>query len=200
MLKLKKKSAVPYRKKYFTLLVTFSKIDKTLPYVYFLYIIIKQPNMAEEEVHPIELDDGNAAPIAENVAAAQEDEGNPPDGPSPEDVYNRLVIFERNIQRAWEEFTNLMLSETGSINERISALEDDVRDLERTERRKVDFAVGQSVVLLDERKIGTVTNVTKVFVDVELDGAQNRKKTVRKKKTLLARFAALSKICPQNEV
>ena len=80
------------------------------------------------------------------------------------------------------------MSEVAKINNSIRSLEDNVRRLERTERWKVDFAVGNLVVLLDKRKIGKITNVTKLYVDVHLDGEQNRNKTVQKKKSLVARF------------
>jgi len=142
-----------------------------------------------EEPNPIEIDNGNVAPVVENqAAAAQEEEGNERAGPSPEDVYNCIVLFEGTLKDAWDEFKDSMMSEVAKINDTISSLEDDVRKLERTERRKIDFAVGMSVVLLDKRKIGIVESVTKLYVDVLLDGEQNRNKMVQKKKSLLERF------------
>ena len=65
----------------------------------------------EEEPHPIELDDGNVAPVVENqAAAAQEEEGNERAGPSPEDVYNCIVRFEGILKESWDEFKGSMMS------------------------------------------------------------------------------------------
>ena len=143
----------------------------------------------EEEPHPIELDDGNVAPVVENqAAAAQEEEGNERAGPSPEDVYNRIVCFEGILKEAIDDFKITMRNEFCDRKVQLGFVKSKVRRINTYAKREIDFAVGDTVVLLDERKIGKVTNVTKLYVDVLLDGEQNRNKTVRKKKSLLTRF------------
>ena len=59
-------------------------------------------------------------------------------------------------------------------------------------RRVIDFAIGDSVVLHKERKVGRVTKVTTLCVDVLLDGEQNSKKSVQKKKIAVMRIYILS--------
>ena len=145
----------------------------------------------DEELHPIELDDGNIAAEVQQVlaaAAADPQENDPPAQPSPEDVYNRIVQFEGILKDAWTEFQDTVTSELTEINEAIGSLQDDMREFKKYERRQVDFTVGDSVVLLEKRKVGRLTHVTQHYADVLLDGERNEKKTVRKKKTVLLRL------------
>ena len=50
--------------------------------------------MNEEGVNPIELEDGNI-PHPVNDQQGQ---------PSPEDVFNRIVLFEATLKTTWEKF------------------------------------------------------------------------------------------------
>ena len=147
-----------------------------------------------EELHPIELDDGNVAPevrqvVEEQQGAIQQDEqAAPVNIPSPQDVFNRFIRFERNLRVSWDEFTGTLMGEVNEMREEISPIQDSVEELKRMEKRQVDFAIGDSVVLLDDRKLGRVSNVTPKQVDILLDGERNTRKTVTKKKTNVMRL------------
>ena len=135
----------------------------------------------EDEVHPIELDDGNVDPEVRQVIAEQQGANQQP---SPQVVYNRLLQFEENLQVVWNTFTNELLEEVNSLRGRISSLGDAVEELSNTERRQADFLIGDSVILLKERKFGRVTNITPQYVDVHLDEERNKNRSVRKKKQM----------------
>jgi len=141
----------------------------------------------EDEVHRIELDDGNVAPEVHQVVAEQQGARNR-NQPSHQVVYNRLLHFESNLQVVWNTFTNELREEVNSLRERISSLGDAVEELQNTERRQADFLLGDSVVLLKERKFGRVTYITKKFVDVHLDDERNKNRSVRVKKTDVMRL------------
>ena len=66
---------------------------------------------------------------------------------------------------------------------RLRSVNDALRRIKDYARREVDFAVGDLVVLLEERKSGKVKRVTKHYVDVHLDGERNPNKTVRKRRS-----------------
>ena len=147
-----------------------------------------------EELHPIELDDGNIAPevrqvVEEQQGAAQQDiQAAPVNIPSPEEVFDRFIEFERNLRVSWDEFTGTLIGEVNELREEISSIEESVEELKRMEKRQVDFAIGDSVVLNDVRKVGKVTHVTAKQVEVLLDGEQNTRNTVTKKKTNVMRL------------
>ena len=149
--------------------------------------------MDNEELHPIEQDDGNIAPevlqvVEEHQAAANQDPDPDDNQPSPGHVFDRLLELESTLKGSWEDFKETLMDEVKKINQDLSSIDESVDKLMRMEKHQIDFAIGDSVVLLKERKVGIVTKVTRLYVDVLLDGEQNQKKTVRTKKTDVMRL------------
>ena len=138
-----------------------------------------------EDLHPIELDDGNVAeevrqglPILQANRNTEQQDPQDDDQPSPAQVFNRIVEFETVLERAWTEFKEEIIDE-------ISKLQKEVYRVSRIVRGQDHFVEGDSVVLLKERKVGTVTNVTDKFVDIIIDDDQ---KTIRKRQTLVKKL------------
>ena len=77
------------------------------------------------------------------------------------------------------------MDEVKKLKDELSSVDESTDKIMRMEKHQIDFAIGDSVVLLEERKVGRVTKVTTLYVDVLLDGEQNSKNSVRKKKQLL---------------
>ena len=148
--------------------------------------------MAEEEVHPIELDDGNIAPEVERVLrpALQQEV-------TPEDVYNRIVHLDTILHGAIDDFKVTMRNNFADTYLRTNLISGCLQRIKRYARREVDFAVGDTVVLLDERKIGEVKNVTERFVDVQLDRAPNVHESVlvrkRRSRSFISRLYGYEK-------
>ena len=149
--------------------------------------------MDDEELHPIEQDDGIVAPevlqvVEEHQAAANQDPDPDDNQPNPGHVFNRLLDFESTLKGSWDDFKETLVDEVKKIKDELSSVDESVDKIMRMEKHQIDFAIGDSVVLLEERKVGRVTKVTTLCVDVLLDGEQNSKKTVRKKKTAVMRL------------
>lgn len=150
--------------------------------------------MADEELHPIELDDGNVAPevrqVLEDQAAAADQQDNEQDvqqenqqdgqrgQPTAAQVFNRIVEFERVLYEAWTEFKNEILEELGDMQATVKRMDSLVR-------RQDEFESGDSVVLIDERKCGKVHHVTDKMLDIILDETKSK---VRKKKFMVMRM------------
>ena len=139
-----------------------------------------------EELHPIELDNGDVAeevrqvlPILQVNRDAEQQDLQDDDQPSPAQVFNRIVEFETVLERAWTEFKAEIIVE-------MSKLRREVHLVRRIVRCQDVFEEGDSVVLLKERKVGKVTYVTDKFVDVVMDDDQ---KKIRKRKTLVMKLA-----------
>ena len=146
--------------------------------------------MDDEELHPIEQDDGNVAPevlqaVEEHQAAANQDPDPDDNQPSPGQVFHRLLEFESTLKGSWDDFKETLMDEVKKINQDLSSIDESVDKLMRMEKHQIDFAIGDSVVLLKERKVGIVTKVTRLYVDVLLDGEQNQKKRYERRKQML---------------
>ena len=150
-----------------------------------------------EELHPIELDDGNVAPevrqvVEEHQGAVQQDE--PDDGEGiAQLLFRRIEEFEAQLQFHWNQFKDELQGNLNEVRHNIRRTERTVQRMKNFDRREDDFEVGDSVVLLDDRKIGTVTKVLTANVDVLLDDEKSTipksaQKSVRKKKTVLMRI------------
>ena len=126
-----------------------------------------------DDLHPIELDDGNIAEevrqalddcqvvLAEEQAeeqARQVQEGQP----TPEDIFNRIVLFERVLNDAWVNFKKDVVGE-------LDELKHEVQEMRSMLKEQEHFTKGDSVVLLDERKIRTVRHVMPKMLDISLD-------------------------------
>ena len=149
--------------------------------------------MDDEELHPIEQDDEIVAPevlqvVEEHQAAANQDPDPDDNQPNPGHVFNRLLDFESTLKGSWDDFKETLVDEVKKIKDELSSVDESVDKIMRMEKHQIDFAIGDSVVLLEERKVGRVTKVTTLYVDVLLDGEQNSKKSVRKKKTAVMRL------------
>ena len=144
-----------------------------------------------EELHPIELDDGNVAPevrqvVVEQQGAVQQDE--PEDGEViAQMLFRRIEEFEAQLQFHWNQFKDELQGEINELRHKIRQTKRTVKHIKNYDRREEDFVEGDSVVLLDDRKVGTVTKVLTSNVDVLLDD-ESEKKSVRKKKTVLMRL------------
>ena len=92
----------------------------------------------------------------------KEEEGIQRARPSPEDVYNRIVRFEGILKNAVDDFKITMRNEFYDGVVQLGFVKSKVKRINTYARRKLDFAVGDTVVLLNERKIGKITNVTKL--------------------------------------
>ena len=139
-----------------------------------------------EELHPIELDDGNVAPdvrqvVEEQQGAVQQDE------PVAQILFRRIEEFEEQLQFHWNQFKDELQGNLNELRHEIRQTKRTVERIKNYDRRKEDFVEGDSVVLLDDRKVGTVTKVLTSYVDVNLDD-ESEKKSVRKKKTVLMRL------------
>ena len=150
--------------------------------------------MDDEDLHPIEQDDEIVAP--EVLQVVEEHQAAPNQDPESDEevevtaamVYNRIGQFQLLLQAEWDDFKETLLDEINNVRFRIQQTTRHVELMNNYDRRVVDFAIGDLVVLLEERKVGRVTKVTTLYVDVLLDGEQNSKKTVRKKKTAVMRL------------
>ena len=98
--------------------------------------------MNKEGVNLIKLEDGNI-PQPPNTQQ---------DGPSPEDVFNWIVLFKATLKTAWENFMEEAKFIFTSIDNNIDRLRTEVVAIKCTQLR-----VGSSVVILSERKIGVIT-------------------------------------------
>ena len=144
----------------------------------------------EEELHPIELDVGNVARVNANEPAVLP-EANVENGPTATAVFQRIEEFEVILRDEWNEFKNSLRTELDDMNRAVGDIEDVVSQL--TKLDETEFEVGDSVALLEERKVGMVKKVTQQHVDVECDDQRfvtpaSFRKTVRKKKTDLMRL------------
>ena len=118
----------------------------------------------EEELHQIELEDGNVPQIANQDNQDNQDYQDNDDQPTPEDVYNRIVTFESTLEKAWISFKDDMMSMISSIQSDIDSLRSEVLELKNSDLRS-----GSSVVIFPERLVGIVTRITRLNVIVKLD-------------------------------
>ena len=144
----------------------------------------------EEELHPIEVDNGNVARVNENEPAVLP-EANVENGPTAAAVFHRIEEFEEILRDEWNEFKGVLMDELDDLKRDVGNIEYDVSCM--TKWDETEFEVGDSVALLEERKIGTVKKVTQQYVDVECDDQrfvtpESFRKTVRKKKTDLMKL------------
>ena len=110
--------------------------------------------MNEEGLNPIEREDRN---IPQPLNAQQ-------DQPSPEDVFNRIVLFEATLKTAWENFMQEVKFIFTSLDNDIDRLRTEVVAFKNSQ-----LHVGSSVVILSERKIGVIMAMTKTHVKVKID-------------------------------
>ena len=114
-------------------------------------------NDDEEELHQIELEDGNVPQV--NNKDNQDD-----DQPTPVDVYNWIVTFSSTLENAWVLFKEEIKSMILSIESDIDNLCTDVSEL-----KDYDPYIGSSVVVFPKRLVGFVTHITRTQVHVKID-------------------------------
>ena len=150
--------------------------------------------MDDKELYPIEQDDGIVSPDVlqvreeHQVAPNQDPESDEEVEVTVAMVYNRIGQFQLLLQAEWDDFKETLTDEMNNLRFKIRQTTKHVERMKNYDRRVVDFVIGDSVVLLEERKVGRVTKVTTLYVDVLLDGEQNSKKSVQKKKTAVMRL------------
>jgi len=93
----------------------------------------------------------------------------------PVDVYNRIVRLEHTLKNAWAEHTEQVRFMFTKIYDDIDKLRTEVLQLKISHLR-----VGNSVVIIKDRKIGVVQSVTKTHVNVKID---NEETVVKKRNT-----------------
>ena len=129
--------------------------------------------MDDEIPHPIENEDGNVAPAIQEEIVEQRQAANLQQGPTPEDIFNRLVQFEEILQGAWTDFQM-------EVQEAIASMGSDLRQLrQRLDDYQESFRVGSTVYVVNQRLVGKVTHVTQRMLDIRIDNTQ---KVIRKKK------------------
>ena len=110
--------------------------------------------MNKDIANPIKLKDGN---IPEPPSDEYEQ-------PSPEDVYNRICSLEHSLKTSWDHLMNKMKFIILNLNHDIDKLRAEVISIKSSQLR-----VGSSVVILRERKIGVITEMSETHVIVKID-------------------------------